>query len=59
MTGLLILQENSARVFEGTWNGTQVAVKILKMDDGVAPNSEVRLDVGIQFFIINMNHCSP
>ena len=40
---------SSARVFEGTWKRTRVAVKVLKTDDGVTPSYEVRLDPYIQW----------
>ena len=39
---------NSARVLEGIWNKTPVAVKILKSNEGVTPSFEVRLDACIR-----------
>ena len=35
---------NSARVVEGIWNRTRVAVKVLKTYEGVTPSIEVRSD---------------
>jgi hypothetical protein len=44
----LLYTTQSARVVEGTWNRTRVAVKILKTDEGVTPNIDVRLDALIR-----------
>ena len=32
----------SGKVFKGTWNRTEVAIKVLVMQDGVAPSYLVR-----------------
>jgi hypothetical protein len=32
---------NSGRVLKGTWNKTPVALKVLKTENGVTPNSKV------------------
>ena len=39
----------SARVFEGIWNKTWVAVKVLRTDSGVTPSSDMRLDAFFQW----------
>jgi hypothetical protein len=31
----------SGHVFKGSWNRTKVALKVLKMDDGMVPSSMV------------------
>jgi hypothetical protein len=38
----LIWHYISGQVFKGTWNKTKVALKVLTVDDGVAPSSTVR-----------------
>jgi hypothetical protein len=32
----------SGQVFEGQWNKTRVALKVLRSEDGITPSSEVR-----------------
>jgi hypothetical protein len=32
----------SGQVFQGTWNRTEVALKVLMVDEGIAPSSAVR-----------------
>jgi hypothetical protein len=39
----LVLNDHSGEVFMGTWNNTQVAIKVMKTDGGVMPSSTVRL----------------
>lgn len=38
---LLTQHLDSGEVFQGTWNKTTVALKVLKVDGGVPPSAEV------------------
>jgi hypothetical protein len=38
----LVLNDHSGEVFMGTWNNTQVAIKVMKTEGGVMPSSTVR-----------------
>lgn len=38
----LMMLSSSGEVFKGSWNKTEVALKVLKSDVGVAPSSAVR-----------------
>lgn len=45
---VLFFMTSSARVFEGTWNKTRLAVKVLRTSSGIAPSKEVRIGARIQ-----------
>jgi hypothetical protein len=37
-----LLTQNSGEVFEGTWNMTPIALKVLKTEQGIIPGTPVR-----------------
>ena len=41
VSGSLFCVHNSGEVFLGIWNGTQIALKVLKTETGVPPRAEV------------------
>jgi hypothetical protein len=43
VSGNLTMWTGSGQVYKGIWRKTEVAIKVLKTEAGVAPSSEVRL----------------